>query len=131
MTDRGSAEELVPPRALAPEDLGSIVEQAETSTGDERGRRWQAIGDGAVRFRSDLQAAGVAVPPDSSPLHLLSAEAICDLGARAEVLASGETIVPDYRRRPDAEIALEHKQALALAQRSGGAPTQTQGDAQP
>ncbi len=116
MTDRGSAEELVPPRALAPEDLGGVVEQAEAVIGEEQGRRWQAIGDGAVRFRGDLQAAGVTVPPDSSPLHLLSAEAICDLGARTEAVASGEAIVPDYRRRPDAEIALEHNQALVLAQ---------------
>jgi tRNA threonylcarbamoyladenosine biosynthesis protein TsaB len=124
MADRGSAEELVPPLALAPEDLGSVVEQAQTAIGEARGRRWQAIGDGAVRFRSDLQAAGVAVPPDSSPLHLLRAEAICDLGARAEAVASGEEIVPDYRRRPDAEIALERKQALARAQPSDGARTQ-------
>jgi tRNA threonylcarbamoyladenosine biosynthesis protein TsaB len=124
MTDRGSAEELVPPRALAPEDLGSVVEQAETVIGDERGRRWQAIGDGAVRFRGDLQVTGIGVPLDSSPLHLVNAEAICDLGVRAEAVASREAIVPDYRRRPDAEIALEHKQALALAQPSDGAPTQ-------
>jgi len=124
MADRGSAEELVSPRALAPEDLGGVVEQAETVIGEEQGRRWQAIGDGAVRFRGDLQAAGIVVPPDSSPLHLLSAEAICDLGARAEAVALAETIVPDYRRRPDAEIALEHKQALALAQLSDGSPTQ-------
>jgi tRNA threonylcarbamoyladenosine biosynthesis protein TsaB len=114
---------------LAPEDLGGVVEQAETAIGEEQGRRWQAIGDGAVRFRGDLQAAGVAVPPDSSPLHLLSAEAICDLGARAEAVASGEAIVPDYRRRPDAEIALEHNQALALAQPSDGSPIRE--DAQP
>ena len=70
---------------------------------------WRAIGDGAVRFRAHLQAAGVMVPPDSSPLHLLSAEAICDLGSRAETLASYQAIVPDYRRRPDAEIALERR----------------------
>jgi hypothetical protein len=54
-----------------------------------------------------LEAVEVIVPPDSSPLHLVSAEAICDLGARGEAVASYEAIVPDYRRRPDAEIALE------------------------
>jgi tRNA threonylcarbamoyladenosine biosynthesis protein TsaB len=120
LADRESAEELVAPRALAPEDLGSILAQAEAHRAgddaqrgsDEAQRRehvspWLAIGDGAVRFRGHLEAVGVTVPPDSSPLHLVSAEAICDLGARGEVVASHEAIVPDYRRRPDAEIALE------------------------
>jgi tRNA threonylcarbamoyladenosine biosynthesis protein TsaB len=114
LADRESAEELVAPRALAPEDLGSILAQAEAHReGDDaqRGREhvspWQAIGDGAVRFRGHLEAVGVTVPPDSSPLHLVSAEAICDLGARGEAVASYEAILPDYRRRPDAEIALE------------------------
>jgi tRNA threonylcarbamoyladenosine biosynthesis protein TsaB len=120
LADRESAEERVAPRALAPEDLGSILAQAEAHRAgddaqrgsDEVQRRehvspWQAIGDGAVRFRGHLEAVGVTVPPDSSPLHLVSAEAICDLGARGEAVASYEAIVPDYRRRPDAEIALE------------------------
>lgn len=106
--DGGSTEELlVAPRALAPEDLGSIVEQAEAARrGDPRGGRWQAIGDGAMRFRAALQDAGVTVAPDDSPLHRLSAEAICELGARGEGhVAEGEAILPDYCRRPDAEIA--------------------------
>jgi tRNA threonylcarbamoyladenosine biosynthesis protein TsaB len=114
LADRESVEELVAPRALAPEDLGSILAQAEAHrAGDDaqRGREhvspWQAIGDGAVRFRGHLEAVGVTVPPDSSPLHLVSAEAICALGARGEAVASYQAIVPDYRRRPDAEIALE------------------------
>jgi tRNA threonylcarbamoyladenosine biosynthesis protein TsaB len=109
MADGGSVEELMPPRALAPGDLGSTLAQAKTQHGRENAAAWRAIGDGAVRFRAHLQAAGVTVPPDSSPLHLLSAEAICDLGARAEALTSYQAIVPDYRRRPDAEIALERK----------------------
>ena len=106
-TERELTEELVPPRALAPEDLGSILALAESQLRGENVGSWRAIGDGAVRFRSHLEAAGVTVPPDSSPLHLLSAEAICDLGARAEALTSYEAIVPDYWRRPDAEITLE------------------------
>jgi len=110
MTVRESVEELLPPCALAPEDLGSIVKQAEARRGDENGVKWRAVGDGAVRFRDQLEAGGVAVPPDCSPLHLLSAAAICNLGVRAEAVASREVIVPDYRRRPDAEIALEGPQ---------------------
>jgi tRNA threonylcarbamoyladenosine biosynthesis protein TsaB len=112
---RESTEELVPPRAVALDDLGSIVEQAEVARrGDPRGR-WQAIGDGAMRFRAQLQDAGVRVAPDDSPLHLLSAEAICELGAREEAMATVEAILPDYCRRPDAEIALGRKQASTVA----------------
>jgi tRNA threonylcarbamoyladenosine biosynthesis protein TsaB len=116
----GVKEEIVPPQALAPESLGSIVEQAEARLAEARDRRWWAVGDGAIRFRNHLEDAGVTVPPDSSPAHLLSAEAICDLGARIEVAAvtAAQAIVPDYGRRPDAEIALERKQAMAIAQAS-------------
>jgi tRNA threonylcarbamoyladenosine biosynthesis protein TsaB len=97
MTDRGPAER-VAPVALAPEGLRDVVDPSQG---------WEAIGDGAMRFRSDLESAGIEVASDSSPLHLLSAEAICALGARAEIEATERGIVPDYRRRPDAEIALE------------------------
>jgi hypothetical protein len=91
---------------VAPEDLGSVVAQAEQH-GGEHGEGWLAIGDGAIRFRGHLELAGVEVPPDFSSLHLVDAQAICDLGERAPAAASYEEIVPDYRRRPDAEIALE------------------------
>jgi tRNA threonylcarbamoyladenosine biosynthesis protein TsaB len=122
MTGGGRAEELIAPHALAPEELGSIIEQAEVQREDERRGQWLAVGDGAVSFRNQLQAFGVAVPSDSSTLHLVSAAAICDLGARATPVAGYETIVPDYQRRPDAEIALERARAAgrAYAGRSAG-----------
>jgi tRNA threonylcarbamoyl adenosine modification protein YeaZ len=107
----GAASELASPRALAPEELDHILGEAQ-SGGEVGGWRWLGVGDGAVRYRGHLDAAGVAVPADSSPLHLVGAEAICDLGARAAVAAADETIVPDYRRRPDAEVALEGAHAL-------------------
>jgi tRNA threonylcarbamoyladenosine biosynthesis protein TsaB len=103
--------ELVSARALAPEDLQSVVAQAEEAGGGAR-QRWLAIGDGALRFRGHLEIVGVAVPADSSPLHLVSAEAICDLGVRAPAAAAYEEIVPDYWRRPDAELAREGVGAL-------------------
>jgi tRNA threonylcarbamoyladenosine biosynthesis protein TsaB len=105
-SDERSAGELAFSRALRPEDLRGVVEQADRRRG-AGGTQWLAVGDGAVRFRGTLQASGVVVAPDSSPLHLVSAAAICDLGARAAPVASYEQIVPDYRRRPDAEIARE------------------------
>jgi tRNA threonylcarbamoyladenosine biosynthesis protein TsaB len=104
--DGGSVGELLPPRAVAPEELGDVVAQAEQRE-DEHGEGWLAVGDGAIRFRGHLELAGVTVPADVSPLHLVDARAICDLGACAPAAASYEEIVPDYRRRADAEIALQ------------------------
>ncbi len=105
------AYELLTPRPVSPEDLGDVVKEAE-HPGGEHGNRWLAVGDGAIRFRGHLELARVAVPPDSSPLHLVSAQAICDLGVCTAAVARYEEIVPDYRRRPDAEIALEGAAAL-------------------
>jgi tRNA threonylcarbamoyladenosine biosynthesis protein TsaB len=109
-----SGEELLPARTVAPQELGVIVagvvtaEDRRTPPPDaRRGPRWLAVGDGAVRFRGHLEAAGAAVPADHSNLHLVGAGAICDLGARAKAASAYEEVVPDYRRRPDAEIALE------------------------
>jgi tRNA threonylcarbamoyladenosine biosynthesis protein TsaB len=100
-----AGEELMSPRAVAPEDLASVVSArvgAARATGS-----WLAVGDGAVRFRDHLETADMTVPADASPLHLVNAEAVCDLGVRAPAVAVREAILPDYRRRPDAEIALE------------------------
>ena len=40
-----------------------------------------AVGDGAVRFREPLEAAGALVPPDEDGAHRLRAEHVCRLGA--------------------------------------------------
>jgi tRNA threonylcarbamoyladenosine biosynthesis protein TsaB len=91
--------------------------------------RWIAVGDGATRYRDALRRRGVLVPDDRSPLHRIDARAICGLAIRAPAspatrvsagpqadgsdgpLAQASPldlgIVPNYTRRPDAEIALE------------------------
>jgi tRNA threonylcarbamoyladenosine biosynthesis protein TsaB len=97
---------LAPARALAPELMGSVVAEAQP-TDDAGARSWLALGDGAIRFRHQLEEAGLAVPPDSSALHLLGAAAVCRLGAASTPAATLEQVLPDYRRRPDAELALE------------------------
>ncbi len=102
--DRGAPFELAIPRALPPQELAGVVAEAEEAGGGARD--WLAVGDGAVRFRGDLEAVGVRAAPDASPLHLVSAAAICELGAHSAPV-SFEEIVPDYRRRPDAELALK------------------------
>ncbi len=102
--EQGAPRELASPRALAPQALATVIAEAEDAVGGAR-RSWLAVGDGAVRFRAQLESAGVRTPPDSSSQHLVSGAAVCELGARAAA-ASLHEIVPDYRRRPDAELAL-------------------------
>jgi tRNA threonylcarbamoyladenosine biosynthesis protein TsaB len=95
-----SGRELSAPRALGPEALSDCL-QALRGHG-----RVLAVGDGALRFGDELRRAGGFLAGDDSPAHLISAEAICDLGVRAPI-ADPQLILPDYRRRADAEIALE------------------------
>ncbi len=97
-------QELTVPRAVAPEDLHTVVSAAEASA--ECARSWIAVGDGALRYRSRLEDRGIAVAAEDSPMHLVGGEALCRLGLEAQPVALAK-IVPDYRRRPDAEIALE------------------------
>ncbi len=96
----GGGEELLPARALAPGVLGEALSGLTPETGP-----WTAIGDGALRYRGQIEAAGVLVPEDSSPLHLLRASAVCELAAGGAEVAVAE-VLPDYRRRPDAELTL-------------------------
>lgn len=85
------------PRALAP---GAMAELQP--------RSWLGVGDGAVRFRSILEQAGMSIPPDHSPLHRLSATVLAQLGAQAEAVPR-TALLPDYQRVPDAELTLRAK----------------------
>jgi tRNA threonylcarbamoyladenosine biosynthesis protein TsaB len=96
--------ELSFPGPLAAEALQGIAAQAEQRAG-AGGRRWLAVGDGAVRYRRHLEAAGVSVPPNESPLHLVQGGTVCELGARGLAASSYERLVPDYRRLADARMA--------------------------
>jgi tRNA threonylcarbamoyladenosine biosynthesis protein TsaB len=89
-------EQLLAPMALRPDDL---TERARALP-----RPLRAAGDGSIRFREQLQAAGAEVPDDSSPLHRVSARVLCERAAEAEEGPPG-TVLPDYLRLPDAEIA--------------------------
>jgi tRNA threonylcarbamoyladenosine biosynthesis protein TsaB len=81
---------LLEPAALAPE---ALAERLQAGT--------VAVGDGAVRFREQLERAGVAVPADGSPAHRLSALAVARL-AQGREPADRDALLPDYRREPDA-----------------------------
>jgi tRNA threonylcarbamoyladenosine biosynthesis protein TsaB len=61
-----------------------------------------AAGDGAVRFRAEIEAAGAAVLPEQDPANRLSARWICKLGAEIEPTEAA-AVRPMYLRRPDAE----------------------------
>ena len=61
-----------------------------------------AAGDGAVRFREQLERAGALVPEDRSPAHRVSALQVCRLGAVGEG-TDRDRLLPDYRREPDAK----------------------------
>jgi len=56
-----------------------------------------AVGDGAVRHRAVLEAAGVEVPPDDDPRHAPQPAALLALAERAPLPP-----VPRYLREPDA-----------------------------
>ena len=67
----------------------------------EPGRMY--VGDGAVRYREDIVAAGGVVPPDDAPEHVPWARHHAGL---ARDFGPGETAEPIYLRLPDAERAL-------------------------
>jgi tRNA threonylcarbamoyladenosine biosynthesis protein TsaB len=89
-----SGRELMAPAALAPEELARRLAQLEAPV--------QAVGDGAVRFRLELERAGVDVAADGSSVHRISAAPLCRLGAVGEP-AERDRLLPDYRREPDAK----------------------------
>ena len=66
-----------------------------------------AAGDGSVRFRAILEAAGALVPPDSDPVHRVSASRICALVP--DEVPGGISLEPVYLRRPDAELWREQQ----------------------
>jgi tRNA threonylcarbamoyladenosine biosynthesis protein TsaB len=96
--------ELAAPRALAPQDLARVLEASEAAAANAP-PRWLAVGDGALRYRAEVRAQELQTPAEDSPLQRVRGAWICELGACAAV-STGEQVVPDYRRRPDAELAL-------------------------
>lgn len=80
--------------ALAPAQLAGRVA--------EEGGRWLAVGNGALRFREDLERAGCTVPSQESEHHGVRARAICRLALEASQGTERDLVVPDYLRPPDA-----------------------------
>jgi tRNA threonylcarbamoyladenosine biosynthesis protein TsaB len=77
------------PVATAPNDLRNTVLQGRT-----------CVGDGAVRYREVLEAAGAQIPPDDSELHVPRASVHARL---ATDFGPAELVEPIYVRVPDAD----------------------------
>lgn len=98
--------ELIAPQAVFPDGVTELLERAAI---DIQAEQWLALGDGAILYREAFERAGMHVAEDRCEHHRIQAHAICELGEQAS--ANGELVLPDYCRRPDAEIALEGVQA--------------------
>ncbi len=87
-------EQIWEPFVAAPEAVAERLREHGTST--------LAVGDGAVRFRDVLEAAGAEVPDDGSRSHVVRGLSICRLAATAAPVPV-EAVLPDYLRLPDAK----------------------------
>jgi tRNA threonylcarbamoyladenosine biosynthesis protein TsaB len=87
-------ERLWEPLAAAPEAIAERVRELDSAP--------LAVGDGAVRFRDVLEAAGATVPPGDSPAHAVRGLAVCRLAATVEPVPV-EGVLPEYLRLPDAK----------------------------
>jgi len=91
-------EELRAPFVAPPQALAEWVSGLESSP--------LAAGDGSVRFRAELEAAGAMVASDGDPVHRVHAHHVCAIGAGAPALGS-DRVRPIYLREPDAKRWIE------------------------
>lgn len=89
-----------PPFVTAPEALAERVGKAFPGAESPF-----AAGDGSIKFRAVLEAAGVDVPSDESQFHVVRASCVCQLALRGAATPP-EAVLPDYLREPDAKPQL-------------------------
>jgi tRNA threonylcarbamoyladenosine biosynthesis protein TsaB len=87
-------EQVWAPLVAAPEVLAERVREA--------GLGVRAAGDGSIRFRGVLEAAGIGVDADESRSHVVRALHVCRL-ALAVPDERPDAVLPDYLRTPDAK----------------------------
>jgi tRNA threonylcarbamoyladenosine biosynthesis protein TsaB len=83
-----------PPFVAAPELVAERVREA--------GLGVRAAGDGSIRFRRLLEAAGIGIDTDESRSHVVRALHVCRL-AQAVPGEPPEAVLPEYLRTPDAK----------------------------
>ncbi len=91
-------DELWPSLVTPPDELGRRLSQL--------GEPVLAAGDGALRFRRVLEAAGAEIPPDDDPVHRMRGACVCT-AALGRPPAAPHEVAPVYLRPPDAEVWLE------------------------
>jgi tRNA threonylcarbamoyladenosine biosynthesis protein TsaB len=82
------------PLAVRPEELAERIRASAD--------RPLAAGDGSLRFRGMLEAAGIRVMSADSRAHVVRALHVCRLGAGVPGVAP-QAVLPDYLRAPDAK----------------------------
>jgi tRNA A37 threonylcarbamoyladenosine modification protein TsaB len=87
-------EELWPPFVASLDELAARVRDLD--------RAALAAGSGALRFATELEAAGATVAPPEDPAHRVAARHVCAVG-EAGVEAPTDQIQPLYLRPPDAK----------------------------
>ena len=80
------------PTAIDPQYLDNTLVQGRA-----------CVGDGAIRYRDVLEAAGAEIPPDDSELHIPRAKVHARL---ARDFGPAELVEPIYVRVPDADKSL-------------------------
>jgi tRNA threonylcarbamoyladenosine biosynthesis protein TsaB len=87
-------EEIWAPMICAPEELSDRVRGLGTKP--------LSAGDGSIRFRQELGAAGAEIAPPDDSVHRVAARHVCALAEGASA-STPDRIEPVYLRAPDAE----------------------------
>lgn len=102
----GSGSPLGGPAVLDPAGIGAWLEEVGGSAVADAAAPPLAAGSGAVKFRRELDAAGVETLADGDPAHRLAARHLCRLAACGEA-GSPERVLSVYLREPDARRWLQ------------------------
>lgn len=86
------------------EYLVSPAEAVELAAAELSGGVAMAIGDGALKLAVELRNAGLDVPGEDDPRHVVSVAAMLDLALAVEAVPPN-TVVPNYIRPPDAKVS--------------------------
>lgn len=108
---RAQGSNLLEPALAPPERLAEALAK--------RPRSPLAGGSGALRFRLELERAGIEVIDPQAAEHRASGAAVCRLAMRAQA-GGPESIEPIYLRRPDAELWRERHQVRPEATAARG-----------